>query len=292
VSEEPAGEIIGARYVLETPIAARTNRQVWRAHHITLGTPVALKLFVREQPPTDRAKKQFVAAAQMLASLKAEHAAELLDFGFSDDGMPFVVTDLIEGETLRARLDQSKRLPASETVAVLSACAKALDRAHATGIVHRDFKPENVMFQAVPGSSEEVIVIDFGIAKLIADLDGRASMPIGTARYLAPEQAANSPDIGPPADVWALGVVAYECLTGASPFEGETEADVLKNISEGQFVSPRDNDPAIAPSFEAWFRIACAPVTIDRYNDPLTAIAQLAKSLGVDEITVTSKRQR
>ena len=122
--------------------------------------------------PSERAKRRFLTEAQVTANLSTRHAVQVFDFGVTDDGRPFLVMELLEGETLDKRIARVGRLPLETTQTFLQKAARALERAHALGIVHRDFKPENVMLVADEEDGGELVkVVDFGIAKLVGDLD-------------------------------------------------------------------------------------------------------------------------
>jgi serine/threonine-protein kinase len=166
------------------------------------------------------------------------------------------------------------------------------------GIVHRDFKPENIFITSDEEGREQVKVMDFGVAKLVGQLDGEIEAPatalprrplsrftktgsmLGTPYYMAPEQIVNSANLGPTADVWALGVVAYECLTGCVPFDANDLADLFANIHARKYAPARSLNPDVPATFEEWFNVACAAEAASRFSSASGAADALSEALG------------
>jgi eukaryotic-like serine/threonine-protein kinase len=295
------GRLVGDRYSLEALIGRGGMGEVWRARHVALKTPVAIK-FLRGAPsPSERAKQRFLTEAQVTANLRTRHAVQVFDFGVLDEGLPYLVMELLVGETLDRRIARKGRLSVESTSLILQKAARALERAHALGIVHRDFKPENVMLVAdEEEGGEQVKVVDFGIAKLVGDLDAtvkaamcslvqtraptgaavldRTTGGVGTPQYMAPEQVEDSALVGPAADIWAFGVVAYECLTGRRPFEDESMGRLLLQVLAAAPTAP-SAIAAVPKLFDDWFRVACAREPGDRFPDIATAAGALAVAL-------------
>jgi len=301
------GRLVGGRYILEAPIGRGGMGEVWRARHTTLASPVAIKFLHAASAASESSRRRFLTEAQVTANLKTKHAVQVFDFGVTDDGLPFLVMELLEGETLERRIAREGRLPIGETARILRKAARALDRAHQLGIVHRDFKPENVMLvEDEEGSSDggSVKVVDFGVAKLVggprheadaarggaragvAPPRGRSpssmsvsSTGMGTPFYMAPEQVQATDHVGPATDIWAFGVVAYQCLTGRRPFGGETVGELLLRILTAA-PPPRASAIAGVPAaFDAWFEIACARDPGRRFPDVQAAAAALGVAL-------------
>lgn len=253
---------VDGRYELEELLGEGTMGEVWRARDLAFDLPVAIKLarpFARE-----RARLE----AQTTTRVASPHVVRVKDAGVTVDDAPFLVMELLSGETLAERLDRETCLAAEETVRLLRQAAGALDHAHALGVVHRDVKPANLFVQR-DGS---VKLIDFGVAKVEGMAD---EAMVGSPYYMAPEQIDVPALVGPSTDVWALGVVAYECLTGVVPFTGKTTATVLYRIRRGEL-----DGSALAPSFEAWFRKACAVDPEARFASASEAIEALAAAVG------------
>jgi serine/threonine-protein kinase len=301
-----APRTIGGRYELEDLLGEGGIGQVWRARHIALNSHVAIKFLQGGSAVAESTKRRFAAEAQITAQLKTPNAVQVFDFGVTDEGQPYLVMELLEGETLGSRIDRLGRLGIAETIRLLGPCARALDRAHKLGIIHRDFKPENVIICGDEHEGNELVkVLDFGLAKLAGALgDGPdASRPVaassrdlskagasltetgivlGTPLYMAPEQARDAQDVDLRADVWAFGVVAFECLTGLSPFRAPTVTELFAQINAGVHSRAIDLRPSLPPAFDAWFDTACAHDPEKRFPSAGTAWKELALALGAE----------
>ncbi len=210
----PAPTVAG-RYRLDGQLARGGFAEVWRATDLVLERPVALKLL--RAGSDEESRERFRAEARHAGALQHPGIAAVHDFGESADGVSaWIVMELVEGEPLSAVLARDGALDVDRTLDVVAQAADALQAAHALGVVHRDVKPGNLLVRA----DGVVKVTDFGIARL-ATGEQTAGVVIGTAAYLSPEQAAGRP-VSPASDVYALGVVAFECLAGRRPFLGAT----------------------------------------------------------------------
>ncbi|MCB9676356.1 MAG: protein kinase [Alphaproteobacteria bacterium] len=202
---------------------------------------VAVKVLRSGALALDREIERFLREARAVARLDHPGIVRILDLGRGDDGAWFAM-ELVEGPTLADRLTQGP-LPWREAVEIASGVARALDAAHAEGIVHRDVKPGNILLEGgVPR------LTDFGLAFDATDADARLTQTgqmLGTPLYISPEQSLGRSDIGPPTDIYALGAVLYECLVGEAPFESATAGDVLQRLRGGSPPSPRTFDPGI-----------------------------------------------
>ncbi len=296
-----SGARLGERYVLDAKIGEGGMGEVWRGKHLALENEVAIKLLSGSLANNDETKQRFLMEAKLTAQLRSRHAVQVFDFGLTDDDQPYLVMELLRGEPLSERIDRLRGLSFAETASVLSSAAKALQRAHALGIVHRDFKPDNIFLTKNEEQEDEVKVVDFGIAKLIGSLDEarpsatdfaevakkslstltRTGKLIGTPHYMSPEQVRMSADVGPATDIWAFGIVAFETLTGQTPFEGDDIVTLFANIQLGKARKASELNPNVPPAFEDWFKIACASDPLLRFPDPQTAATLLADALGV-----------
>jgi serine/threonine-protein kinase len=302
--EFAAGQCISDRYELEERLGRGGMGEVWRARHLALKSHVAIKFLHAASAQEEKAQKRFVTEAQLTAQIKTRHAVQVFDFGVTDGGQPFIVMELLDGETVGHRLERAGRLPRAATVRFLQQAARALDRAHALGIVHRDFKPDNLVIVKDEDGRETIKVLDFGIAKLVGDLevasgprsssrgvpddtlvDGDEPMSLtatnavlGTPHYMAPEQIRRD-EMGPAIDIWAFGVVAFECLTGVPPFDGTTLIDIFTRIQVGRHLSVRELAPDLPAEFDDWFAMACALDPAARFRSATVAARALAVSL-------------
>jgi serine/threonine protein kinase len=295
-SLEKESRLIGDRYELEVLIGKGGVGEVWRARHVALNSRVAIKFLQPASAQRESAKRRFTTEAQLTAQLKTPHAVQVFDFGITDDGQPYLVMELLEGETLGLRLQRLKRLGVAETVRILGQAARALQRAHQLGVVHRDFKPDNIVIYPDDEGNDQVKVLDFGVAKLVgalehgADVDPdrpvgestsftRTGAVLGTPLYMAPEQIRDATHVDSRVDIWALGVVAFECLTGRPPFTGGTLLELFARIQGGLHANPTFVEASLPAGFDAWFDVACAPDPAKRFPNAMVAWRQLATAL-------------
>jgi eukaryotic-like serine/threonine-protein kinase len=207
--------VLGGRYVLGEVLGTGGMATVWRARDEVLGRDVAVKVLSPQYAADPGFLARFEREARHAARLSHPHLVTVFDCGV-DGSMPFIVMELVAGPTLRQVLDQTGTLPAGQAVGIAAAVCEALEVAHTAGLVHRDIKPANIVL----ADGGEVKVLDFGIAKA----DGgttRTQAVLGTPAYLSPEQASGQ-DAGPQADLYALGCVLFEMLTGTPPFTADT----------------------------------------------------------------------
>lgn len=300
------GARLGERYELEAKVGEGGMGEVWRAKHLALENQVAIKFLSGSLANNEETKKRFLMEAKLTAQLRSRHAVQVFDFGLTEDGQPYLVMELLHGEPLGDRIEREKRLSLNDVAAFMGDAAKALHRAHALGIVHRDFKPDNVFLTKGEEREVEVKVVDFGIAKLIGSLEeARPSMTdfneitgkalsqltrtgklVGTPHYMSPEQVRMSNEVGPAADIWAFGIVAYEALTGTCPFDGNSVIELFSKIQLGKFRSARTLNPDVPEAFDDWFKVACAVEPSMRFPDAQIAATLLADALGIAVVRV------
>jgi serine/threonine-protein kinase len=235
---------------------------VWAAHHAGLSAEVAVKFVSPSRLERDAAALgRFSREASLAAQIKSPHVVSVFDHGLTADGTPYIVMELCAGESLAERLKRTRTLAPREAALLVSQVAHVLAEAHARGVVHRDVKPANLFLLA---SSYEMFVkvLDFGVAKetRVPEVSGMTSTGaiVGTPRYMSPEQLLDAKSADERADLWALAVVAYQALTGALPFQGETLARLSLAIHAGTFAPARAHRPELPSAVDAWLTRALA----------------------------------
>jgi serine/threonine-protein kinase len=264
------GDLIAGRYRLDELIARGGMASVYRAWDVPLDRPVAVKLLRPEILADPDLALRFRREAHAATVLRHPNVVACLDTGTAGDE-PYLVMDLIEGEDLSARLRRDGRLPLAEAVRIATDVARGLGVAHARGIVHRDVKPGNILL----GSDGVARVTDFGIARLAAEAE--VTLPgttLGSVHWFSPEQARGA-STTPASDVYSLGLVLFEMLTGTRPFGGETPAQIALARVDAPAPSPRAVDPAIPESLDALVRRALAPDPRDRQPNAGALAAEL-----------------
>lgn len=254
------GLVVDGRFKIESHLATGGMGDVYRAEHVHLKRPIALKLLRRSLAQDQEMWGRFEREAQLVSKLENPHVVRVFDFGRTADGQLFLAMEFVEGETLEDRLKRGPLAP-SDAVEILAQVFDGLNEAHGLGVVHRDLKPPNIMLGHRRDGGERAKILDFGIARLSdAPADGpngkltQMGMIIGTPAYLAPEQAL-ADDLDHRTDIYAMGCVAYEMLTGRPPFVG---TDLRKVIS--QHLTATAVDPAKVRPELAKFPGICAAV--------------------------------
>ncbi|WP_229076741.1 serine/threonine-protein kinase [Actinoplanes sp. DH11] len=235
------GVTLGGRYRLEERIAGGGMGDVWRGIDEVLGRTVAVKILLPALLDEPGFAERFRGEARTMATINHPGVVDVYDYG-SDQQLAFLVMEYVEGDALSRTLSRVGRLTPARTMALVAQAADALQAAHGNGIVHRDVKPGNLLVR--PNGT--LVLTDFGIARsaLVGQLTVAGAV-LGTASYISPEQAAG--DVATPAsDVYALGVVAYQCLSGHRPFDGATPIEIaMKHVRESPRPLPGDIPPAV-----------------------------------------------
>jgi serine/threonine-protein kinase len=271
------GMQLNGRYRLDAQIGAGGMSTVYRAFDATLERRVAIKLMHREIASDSDQLERFRREARSVAQLSHPHIVGVIDAG-EDDGRPYIVFEYVEGETLKDRIRRMGRLPIDEAVAYAIEIARALGAAHARGIVHRDIKPQNVLIDE-EGTAK---VTDFGIARSLDEegltAEGRV---LGTTDYVSPEQALGNPVSGQ-TDIYSLGVVLYEMLTGDVPFHGENQVSVaMKHVRE-DLPDVAVRRPEISASLGSVLDRMTDRDLERRYADAHTLVADLEDVLAIE----------
>ena len=276
--------IVAGKYRLVRKLGEGGMGSVWLAEHLTLCSQVAIKLIHVDMASSAEVLGRFLREAQAAASLRSPHVVQILDHGV-DDGTPYIAMELLDGESLADRLARVGRLEPAALARIMIGIGRAIGRAHEAGIVHRDLKPDNVFL--VRNDDDEITkVLDFGIAK--ATLPGPGSLGaavssatrtgavLGTPYYMSPEQAEGARSLDHRTDIWAMGVIAFECALGRRPFDAETLGGLLLAICTRPIPIPSQNGPVPA-GFDAWFSRACSRELAQRFSSARDAAHELKR---------------
>jgi len=267
------GELLSDRYRLDAFLASGGMGEVWRATDVVLGRSVAVKVLLPAMLTDPGFAARFRAEARILAAFRHPNVVDVYDFDESTlDGRPsaYLVMAYVDGEPLSNRIATAGRLPITETLSVVAQAADALDAAHAGGVVHRDVKPGNLLVQ----EDGTVVLVDFGVARsaAITAITAADAVP-GTVLYMAPEQVSGNA-VSAATDVYALGAVAYQCLSGAPPFNGEAPMEIaLRHLNDEVPPLPAD----LPESVRTLVMRALAKDPADRYASA-AALAAAARA--------------
>lgn len=280
------GQIVANKYELVRLLGRGSMGEVWSAHHQALREQVALKLLAwpphgedAEEPSVALARFRFEAQVAARLSRKTRHIARVTDYG-EDDGLPYLVMELLDGEALDAALRTRGPLGLAEAVEIVSQISRALVQAHAEGVAHRDLKPANVFLSHDEDGRVLVKLLDFGIARAIqvrrpqGTFSTARGFVFGTPGYMSPEQSRASATLDHRCDVWALATIAYEMLTGHLPVDGEDADEVMKNVSAGRIVPLQQRDARLPAPLGGFFERAFA----DQVDDRFAGAASLAQA--------------
>jgi serine/threonine protein kinase len=275
------GAIVAGRYEIIDRLAAGGMGVVFRARHALSQRIVALKLVHPHVALDPRAAQRFRREASVAAEIGHDGIVQVLDAGVDHDGALFLAMELLEGESLRDRLCR-EGTTRGEAIALIDAMLDPLAAAHARGFVHRDLKPENVFVMR----GERVKLLDFGIAKHLAQesatLTGTA---IGTPHYMAPEQVMSAKGATPASDVWSIGVMLYEILSGTPPFTGPTPHAVVVRACVDAHVPIAERAPGIGARLAALIDDVLAKEPADRPRDAAALRDRLRDALAADPDT-------
>ena len=231
------GELIQSRYRLSRLLGAGASGAVWAARNELIDRDVALKIMRPEVAEDAVALQRFFNEAKASGRVRSSSIVEILDLGQAEDGSPFLVFELL----LDARLKREGTIPPEQLLELMIGVAKALGLAHSQGIIHRDLKPANIFLHRMPSGDPVAKILDFGISKVFDTGQNfsltRTGMVVGSPAYMSPEQAAGREDIDGRADLWSLGVVMFEALTGTLPYEAANYNALMVRILT------QDSDP-------------------------------------------------
>ena len=289
------GKLLGERFQVQALIGEGGSGTIYRAEHVTLRRRVAIKVLHTELSRDDLAVERFRREATTVADIDNEHIVEIHDFGRTPDGRLYLAMELLEGETLDTVLAREKQLSVERAADILIQVCEALMEAHAIGYVHRDLRPRNIYLTQRRGKANFVKLLDFGLAKLV-ETDTQApstslGMTFGDPRYMSPEQARGD-RIDRRADIYQLGCVAYEMLTGAPPFTGNRVFDILtKQVTEVPVPLPTRR-PGVPIWMEASVAKMLAKDPDNRFATTSRMVEALRRGLETGEVMEDSVARR
>ena len=305
-SDAPAleGRTIADKYQVLQLIGTGGMGTVWEGVHTALGTRVAIKFIKPQYASQPEARARFEIEARAAAKLKTKHAVLVYDYGVTPDGLPYIVMEYLDGESLSDAIIDRGPLPAREVGQIIAQAARALAKAHTAGIVHRDLKPDNIYLarsdEPVEGLPYIVKLVDFGIAKILEETpaQGGVSHPmggptregtvIGTPNFMAPEQLAVGGAPGPLTDLWSLGACTFAAMTGRLPFEGDVLGDIVLKVCAAPIPAPSKVNPDVPAGFDAWFARACSRDPSKRFQSADELAQALAGVCGLGRIRMAT----
>ncbi len=267
------GTLIDRKYRIERCIGRGGMGAVYEAANVAIGKRVALKFLEVSDGPADRdAVVRFQREAEAASAVESAHIVQIFDSGTTADDRPYLVMELLRGEDLRARMKRVGKLPESDVIHIAMQTLRALVRAHEAGIVHRDLKPDNLFLDSRDDDPLFVKVVDFGISKVTQtratnNTLTRRGTVLGTAYYMAPEQAQAFPDIDGRADLYSLGAICFEALTGEAPHSGGSYEAILVKACTQDAPDVRRDAPETSEAFAKVIAKALARDRAERYQD-------------------------
>jgi serine/threonine-protein kinase len=278
----PIGTVLAGKYRVTREIGRGGMASVYEAENVDIGKRVAIKVLAQELTTSTVVVERFLREARAAAAIRSPYICDVYDSGKLDDARPFLVLELLEGESLFERLSVVPYLDVQTTIRLVTQVCRGLTKAHAANIVHRDLKPENIFLSRDEEGHLISKILDFGLAKFYAPLTGeskaqarltREGAVFGTPAYMSPEQVRGQGAVDHRADLWALGCITYECLTGKTVWKTEQGvAMTFAQIASSPLPDPREARPDLPDAFMAWFQKALSRNIEQRF--------QSAKELG------------
>ncbi len=288
-SNVPIGTTLDGKYRVTREIGRGGMASIYEAVNIDIGKRVAVKVLNPELTHSTVVVERFLREARAAAAVKSPYICDVYDAGRLEDGRPFLVLELLEGESLYERMVKVRRFEPDFVARVFAQVSRGLTKAHQAKIIHRDLKPENIFI--TKGDDGEVLakIVDFGLAKFYAPVDGSAAQQrltregavFGTPAYMSPEQVKGQGQVDHRADLWAIGCMVYECLVGRTVWATEQGvAMIFAQIATAEIPIPSRMRPDLPPAFDKWFATALARDVDARYQTAKSLADELVASLG------------
>jgi serine/threonine protein kinase len=275
-SEGPLpGEVLARKYRIERVLGRGGMGVVFLARNLQLGQRVAIKFLVNE--PTRALTTRLLMEARAAARLRSDHVVRVFDVAETETGAPYVVMEYLEGQCLAEVLRRTPDLPVPRVVGWVLEVCEGLALAHHHAIVHRDLKPANLFLERCPNGSSRIKILDFGVAKLLREAGlSHTTHPVGSPSYMAPEQLANAPDMDARTDIWAVGIVLYELLTGKTPFQAGSILELAIKLRDMAHVPARVLRPGLPKALSEAIDVCLEKQRENRW----ASVAELAAALG------------
>ena len=291
------GTLLVGKYKVTRELGRGGMAAVYEAENVSIGKRLAVKVLASELSNSAIVIERFFREARAAASVKSPYIVEVYDSGRLEDGRPFIAMELLEGESLYDRMARVRLIDIQSTVRIMGQVAKGLVKAHAAGIVHRDLKPENIHLCKGEDGEEIAKILDFGLAKFYLPMKPdekaarltREGAVFGTPAYMSPEQVKGHGNIDHRSDLWALGCMAYECLTGRPVWNTDQGvAMTFAAIAAAQFPTPSRMRPDLPAEFDVWFRRALERDPANRFQTAKELAEELARALGTPPISLVN----
>ncbi len=271
-----AGQSIG-NYRILSKLGTGGMGAVYLAEHPLIGKKVALKVIHRELAGNRDVVSRFFQEARAVNKIGNEHIVEIHDFGVTPEGDHFYIMEYLEGQTLASVLGKESVFGVMRALHIGAQMASALAAAHASGVIHRDLKPDNIMLMKKLGDPDFVKVLDFGLAKMFlagtSSVKTAAGVLLGTPQYMSPEACESKRDVDHRTDIYALGILLFQMMTGMLPFDGETMGEVLVKQVTALPPAPRGLNPAIPPAVEQ-ILLRCLAKRVDQRFSTMNALRE------------------
>jgi serine/threonine-protein kinase len=308
-SSLPQGTILAGKYRVIRELGRGGMAAVYEAANVDIGKRVAIKLLAGHLATSQTVVERFLREARAVAKIRSPHICDVYDAGRLDDGTPYLVLELLEGESLYDAMVRDRQMSAHVTMAIVLQVCRGLQRAHKANIVHRDLKPENIFLTVDEDGQLLTKVLDFGLAKFYDSVDDeqdprarltREGAVFGTPAYMSPEQVRGQAAADTRSDLWALACITYECFTGATVWSTEDGvAMTFAQIATSPLPDPRRYRPDLPQGFVDWFNDALNRdinkrfQTVEQFADALAlAFDQRSRGGGLDAALISSITHR
>jgi eukaryotic-like serine/threonine-protein kinase len=289
IGDDLVGTTLAGKYRIEEHISDGGMGTVYRATHVLMDKTVAIKVLHPSLAADDKIVQRFTREAKASSRISHPHALNVTDFGESEDGVVFLVMEYLRGETLKDIIRRDGPMPLARASEIIRQVAGALSAAHSEGIVHRDLKSDNIMLDEFGVQKDWAKVLDFGIAK-VKEPEGKTNpaltapnLVIGTPQYMSPEQCSHSSDIDSRSDIYSLGIILYEMLTGHVPFTGDSPTAIMMKHLQDEPPSVLTERPDLPAQVDEIIQRAMAKRPEDRFESATDVADALADAVTLED---------